>query len=273
MKKYLWILGVLFFGGLAAFAFFATDGFRKSGHKSYEPSPLTFIIDWEITKPIVLQVIYIKDKKDVFSQKVSVWKHVNPEDKHVELVIPADRIYNFRVDFKSKPGKMIIKNIEIKGDMYLNFNHWNDYRYANTDKTKVNDDNYLEIYSEQDDPHMVFLYPFVLDEKKAKSDDKIIKYDDKKAASVRKAVPVKRKAEPDEKKIAPDGNKTTAGEDKVAADKKEVIPSEDKVASDEKNITSDSNEAAADEQVIVSNSSIKPIIPAKKPIYPRRKFR
>lgn len=168
MKKvFLWILGIIFFGGLAAFAFFATGNLKKSEHKKYEPTPLTFVMDWDISKSVVLQVLYIKDKHGRFSQKNSVWKRVYPEDKHIEIVLPVERIYNFRVDFKSKPGKMVIKNIEIKGDMYLNFNHWNDYRYANMDKTKVNDkDNSLELYSEQDDPHIVFLYPFVLDEKK-----------------------------------------------------------------------------------------------------------
>lgn len=240
MKKYLWILGVLFFGGLAAFAFFATDSFKKPERKSYEPTPLTFVIDWEISKPVVLQVIYIKDKKDVFSQKHSVWKHVNPEDKHVELVIPADRIYNFRVDFKFKPGKIVIKNIEIKGDMYLNFNHWKDYRYANMDKTKVNDNNYLEIYSEQDDPHMVFLYPFVLDEKKAGSGEKVI---EKKVTLHRRvAKPAKIKSKQNESTSVSDANKIVSDEDKTET------------------------EIASDEQIAADNSGIKQIVPAKKPI-------
>ena len=247
MKKYLWILGVLFFGGLAAFAFFTTDNFKKSERKSYEPTPLTFVIDWEISKPVILQVIYIKDKKDVFSQKHSVWKHVNPEDKHVELVIPADRIYNFRVDFKFKPGKIVIKNIEIKGDMYLNFNHWKDYRYANMDKTKINDDNYLEIYSEQDDPHMVFLYPFVLDEKKAGSGEKLTE---------RKVVSHRRVNKSVAKKTKLNANKPVSDAKEVATDEKQTASAETKVVSDE--------------QVAGNKSGIKPVIPASKPTPPRR---
>lgn len=167
MNKYLWGLGLLFFGGLAVFAFFATGNYKKSEHKSYEPSPLTLVIDWEITKPFTLQVFYLKDKDDNFNSKSSVQKKVTPQDKHVEVVLPVKRIYNFRIDFGTNPEKVVIKNIEIKGDMYLNFNNWHEYMYLNINKTKVHhDDNSLELYSTHSDPYMVFQFPFVLDAKK-----------------------------------------------------------------------------------------------------------
>lgn len=282
MKKYLWILGIVFFGGLAAFALFATGSFNRPEHKSYEPAPLTFVIDWEISKPVVLQVIYIKDKKDVFSQKNSVWKHVNPEDKHVELVIPAERIYNFRVDFKSKPGKMVIKNIEIKGDMYLNFNHWEDYRYANMDKTKINDDNQLEIYSEQDDPHMVFLYPFVLDEKVAKSGEQRAKLAEKKIQSDKRKVKAGKKvAEPSEETAAVSDDKASPSEEaalsseevkpneKVAPSGEEVAKSDDTANPNEETAASGEDTTEPNEEIAVNQSGMKPIIPAKKPVWRR----
>ena len=167
MKKYLWVLGVLFFGGLAAFAFLGTGSYKKSERKKYEPAPLTVVIDWEISKPFNLQIFYLKGKNEQFNGEYSVRKKVTPEDKHVEVILPVERIYNFRIDFGSNPGKVLLKNVEIKGDMYLNFNNWHDYMYLNMDKTKVHhDDNTLELYSTQGDPYMVFQFPFVLDEKK-----------------------------------------------------------------------------------------------------------
>lgn len=166
-KAILWILGILFFGGLAAFAFWATGDYKKKERKTYEPAPLTVVIDWEISKPFNLQIFYLKDKHDRFNPRYSVRRDVTPQDKHVEVVLPIKRIYNFRIDFGSNPGKVLLKNIEIKGDMYLNFNNWHDYVYMNTDKTKIHHkDNTLEIHSSQRDPYMVFSYPFVLDEKK-----------------------------------------------------------------------------------------------------------
>lgn len=166
MKKYLWILGIVFFGGLAAFAFYATGNFKNTKHKQYDPAPLTVVLDWEITKPFELQIFYLKDKNERFNQQSSIRKKVTPQDTHIEVVLPVKRIYNFRIDFGSNPEKVVLKNVEIKGDIYLNFNNWHDYVYLNMDKTKVNDRDYLEIYSKQQDPYMVFLFPFVLDEKK-----------------------------------------------------------------------------------------------------------
>ncbi|MBR1600580.1 MAG: hypothetical protein IJ677_03280 [Alphaproteobacteria bacterium] len=276
MKKYLWILGVLFFGGLAGFALFATDSFKRTERKSYEPAPLTFVIDWEISKPVVLQVIYLKDKNDVFSQRRSVWKHVNPEDKHVELVIPAKRIYNFRVDFKSKPGKIVIKNIEIKGDMYLNFNHWEDYRYANMDKTKINDDNYLEIYSEQDDPHMVFLYPFVLDEKKPTSEQNMMKFNEKKTAQhSQKLNHSRQQAKPDKRKAEKNEN-TKSGKAVATTEEKQSVLSDNKSTTDDKktviNEKDYDEDSAKHDNDIISNPNIKLIMPVeRKPIRTTKK--
>lgn len=167
MKKYLLALCIIFFGGLGAFAFWAADDYKKMEHKIYEPSPLTVVIDWEISKPFELQIFYLKDKNEVFNEQSSVRKKVTPQDTHVEVVLPVKRIYNFRLDFGANPEKIILKNVEIKGDMYLNFNNWRDYMYLNIDKTKINhDDDSLELYSTSRDPYMMFQFPFVLDEKK-----------------------------------------------------------------------------------------------------------
>lgn len=166
-KAFLWILGIIFFGGLAAFAFFATGDLKKSERKQYAPSPLTVVIDWEISKPFKLQIFYLKDKNSQFNEDDSVKKNVTPQDTHVEVVLPVERIYNFRLDFGYKPEKVVLKNVEIKGDMHLNFNNWHDYQYVNFSKHKIHhDDNSIELYSESEDPYMFFTYPFVLDEKK-----------------------------------------------------------------------------------------------------------
>lgn len=166
-NSFLWALGILFFGGLALFSFIATGGMKKPERKQYDPSPLTVVIDWEVSKPFNLQIFYLKGKNDNFNNQDSIIKKVTPQDSHVEIVLPVKRIYNFRIDFGTKPEKVVLKNLEIKGDMRLNFNNWYDYQYLNFSKHKIHhDDNSLELYSDSGDPYMVFMYPFVLDEKK-----------------------------------------------------------------------------------------------------------
>lgn len=167
MNKLLWSVGILVFGGLAAFAIYASYNSRAVERKNYEPSPLTMVLDMELTKPIQLQVFYLKDKNGKFNEQSSITKSLTPADTHVEVVIPAERIYNFRLDFGSNPERVLLKNIEIKGDIFLNFNNWHDYAYVNISKHKIHhNDNSLELYSRHNDPYMVFQFPFVLDEKK-----------------------------------------------------------------------------------------------------------
>lgn len=136
---------------------------EKPVQKTYPKAPLTVVIDWELTKPIELQVFYTTDKDQNFNEKHSVRKKVTVDDKHVEVVIPEDKIYRFRIDLGSKPEKVILKNVEIMADQYINFNDWYSYAYMNIDKSKVNkDDNSLTILSSHGDPYMYWSLPFVL---------------------------------------------------------------------------------------------------------------
>jgi hypothetical protein len=135
----------------------------KTAKKIYPKVPLTLVLDWELTKPIELQVFYTTDQDQNFNEKLSVRKKVTVDDKHVEVVIPEDKIYRFRIDLGSKPEKVILKNVEIMADQYINFNDWYSYAYMNIDKSKVNkDDNSLTILSSHGDPYMYWSLPFVL---------------------------------------------------------------------------------------------------------------
>ena len=163
MKKYLWLLVSVFLGGVAVIIYMA-NAHHKAKHIQYGATPLTVVLDLEASKPFDLQIFYLTRKDEKFNQQSSIRRKVTPQDTHVEVVLPVKRIYNFRLDFGSYPGKIMLKNIEIKGDLHLNFNNWHNYVYMNMDKTKVKKD-HLEIYSEQRDPYMVFQYSFVLDEK------------------------------------------------------------------------------------------------------------
>ena len=124
--------------------------------------PLTFVLDWELTKPITLQLFYTAEQNELFNQAHSIKKNVTPDDKHIEIVIPEDKIYQFRIDFGSNPEKVLVKNVEIIADQYINFNDWRNYAYRNIEKIKVNKDNTLTVISTHRDPYMFWSIPFVL---------------------------------------------------------------------------------------------------------------
>ena len=169
MKKILWFFSIIFFGGLIAFSGYNSLNKPSVKPQTYEPSPLTLIIDWEITKPFQLQIFYKATRYSQFNEKDSIRRQVTPADKHIEIVLPVKHIYNFRIDFGANPQHIIIRNIEIKGDIYLNFNQWNNYVYQNIEKVKIKEDeNVLKLYSSHNDPYMFFNVPFLLDAQKSK---------------------------------------------------------------------------------------------------------
>lgn len=131
--------------------------------KIYPKAPLTLVLDWELITPFKLQIYYTTEQNENFSYIHTVKKQVTPEDKHVEIVIPADKIYKFRIDFGSNPQQVELKNVEIIADQYINFNDWDSYIYKNIEKIKIHrKENTLTITSTTNDPYMYWAHPFVL---------------------------------------------------------------------------------------------------------------
>lgn len=131
--------------------------------KIYDPAPLTVVLDWEIHKPFTLQVYYTTEPNEKFNYKHSVRKNVIPDNKHVEVILPTEKIYKFLLAFRSDPGKIKLKNIEIKADQYINFNDWLNYVYVNIERHKLNrKNNSLKIISHQHNPYIYWASPFVL---------------------------------------------------------------------------------------------------------------
>ena len=106
-------------------------------------------------------MFYIVEKDGHFHEKFSVRKNFTPEDKHIEVVIPEDKIYRLRFDFGSNPGRVTLKNLELKADTYMNFNDWNHYDYVNIERHKALKNGWLKLYSTHVDPQMIFKPEFV----------------------------------------------------------------------------------------------------------------
>ncbi len=131
--------------------------------KTYSKAPLTVVLDWELTAPFNLQIFYTTEQNEHFNEKKSVKKSVTPEDKHLEIVIPEEKIYKFRLDFGSNPGQLELKNVEIIADQYINFNDWESYVYRNIEKVKIHKkENTVTLISTHRDPYMSWIHPFVL---------------------------------------------------------------------------------------------------------------
>ena len=131
--------------------------------KAYPKAPLTVVLDWELSTPIKLQIFYTTEQNEDFSEKNSVKKSVTPEDTHVEVVLPTDKMYKFRIAFGSNPGKIELKNVEIIADQYINFNDWESYIYKRIEKIKIHEkDNAVTLISPHRNTYMSWIHPFVL---------------------------------------------------------------------------------------------------------------
>lgn len=163
LTKKIFIVGILFLSLCFLKFYHHSHVAEHVVSKIYDPAPITVALDWEIEKPFELQIYYTSEQNERFHGRQSVKKKVTPKDKHVEVVLPVEKIYKFRIDFGSNPGKVRLKNVEIKADQYINFNDWLSYVYVHIERYKVDkDDNSLKIISHHQDPFMYWADPFVL---------------------------------------------------------------------------------------------------------------
>ena len=162
-KRIIGILVIVMLIAVAGWYSYMKFNSKPSVQKTYPKAPLTVVIDWELTKPFELQIYYTIEQSERFSYIHSIKKQITPADTHVEIVIPEDKIYKFRIDFGRNPEQVLLKNVEIIADQYINFNDWYSYAYMNIEKNKVHKkDNTLTVYSTHDDPYMFWSLPFVL---------------------------------------------------------------------------------------------------------------
>lgn len=131
--------------------------------KEYEAAPLTIVIDMDTQKEIELQVFYLH-KSGQFSEKESVRQMISPNIGHVEIPLPVDKIMGLRIDIGSDPGKVIIRNIEVKAEQFINFNQWDKWKYVNIDSHKTGGENVLVLESDSHDPYMIFQPKITLNE-------------------------------------------------------------------------------------------------------------
>lgn len=131
--------------------------------KEYEAAPLTVVVDIDTQKEIELQVFYLH-KSGQFSEKESVRHPVVPGTKHVEIPLPVDKIMGLRLDIGSDPGRVVIHNIEVKAEQFINFNQWDKWKYVNIDSHKTGENNTLILDSTNNDPYMIFQPKITLNE-------------------------------------------------------------------------------------------------------------
>ena len=120
--------------------------------------------DAEAAKDISYQVFYTAKMNVGLGGSNAISKSVPAGKNHVEMMLPTDKISRFRLDIGSYPGKVIIKNLKIKG---LNFVTIDDVKALNFNQMTgvVKEKGIFEFYSNQGDPYFVYKYDLNLSNK------------------------------------------------------------------------------------------------------------
>jgi len=149
MKKTNKILVNLFIGVLVALI--ATAASYNYWHDTN--IRVTFHADSE--KELNYQVFYTEDNSGHFNEPQSIKQIVSAGSNCVKIVVPAEKIGRFRLDFGQFPGEVNIKDLKISGDEIVEFKDFENYRYANIKKHVSNEDDSLTIVSDHRDPFIV----------------------------------------------------------------------------------------------------------------------
>ena len=104
---------------------------------------------------IQYQVFYTPEADGRFNEPQSVRQLVTAGVKAVEMILPAEKVARFRLDFGTKPETVTVSDIKIIGDTTAEIKNFNDYRYNQIDEHLTYKEGSVTITSNQGDPYMV----------------------------------------------------------------------------------------------------------------------
>ena len=117
-------------------------------------SKIEFSFYCEQNKDIEYQIYYTETANETFNGKQSVKQNISAGKHYVKILIPTNKIINFRFDIGSNPGTVELSNMALHGNTIKHLLP-NDFRFVQIDKLSTQDNNII-ITSNKTDPLMVY---------------------------------------------------------------------------------------------------------------------
>lgn len=136
-------------------AFVLSVSIVGGSHKHWMAENISLSFNSFNAKDITYKLYYTEDIKSDFSKNKYVSKRVKQGSKDVKIIIPADKLAKFKLDFGSHPGVVNISKLKLKGRVTIKLNDFVNYIYLNFDSTEVVADGSVTLVSEQDNPVMM----------------------------------------------------------------------------------------------------------------------
>lgn len=121
-----------------------------------EPEHVVVSFTANLNKDIDFQVFYTDNEQADYAEETSVKQTATPGMNNYSIVLPAKRIYRFRLDFGEYPGNVMIKDIRLAGSQNVDFNDFSQFDTNQMENIVINEDGSLSFTSEEFDPYMAY---------------------------------------------------------------------------------------------------------------------
>lgn len=136
-------------------ALFIASALVGLSYKSWYSKNINISFNAVNTRNVTYKLWYAVDANDDFTEERSVTKYVKPGSTDVKIIIPANKLSKFRLDFGLQPGVVNISKLKINGHVTVKLNDFATYRFGNIDGSELKDDGSITVVSDQIDPYML----------------------------------------------------------------------------------------------------------------------
>ncbi len=120
--------------------------------------PTNVVVNFTATSenPITYEIFYTTER-EVWFDGSHVLSIEGKEGEYTYAIdLPLEKIYRFRLDFGSNPGKVTIKDIYLSGTQEYDLNSFDLYEFKNINNAKIDDNGNITFSSDNEDPYMAY---------------------------------------------------------------------------------------------------------------------
>ena len=136
-------------------ALFIASALVGLSYKSWYSKNINVSFNAVNTRNVTYKLFYAVDANDDLVDERSVTKYVKTGATDVKIIIPANKLSKFRLDFGLQPGVVNISKLKINGHVKVKLDDFASYKVENIDGSELKDDGSITIVSDQVDPYML----------------------------------------------------------------------------------------------------------------------
>jgi len=120
--------------------------------------PTNVVVNFTATteNPITYEIFYTTEREVWFDGSHTLSVEGKEGQYTYAIDLPLEKIYRFRLDFGSNPGKVTIKDIYLSGTQEYDLNNFDLYEFKNINNVEKDKDGNVTFTSDNEDPYMAY---------------------------------------------------------------------------------------------------------------------